>query len=122
MNKRLYADSQRRFLAEGYYFPIHCFTSEEAHAYRLKLEGFEAEHGEPLSGKYRHKMHLLLTWVNELMRHPLILDAVEGILGPDILCWNTNFFIKEAGSPDYISWHQDATYWGLDDSDLQIAA
>ena len=122
MNKRPYPDSQRCFHDDGYYFPVSCLASEEAHAYRLKLERFEAERGGPLTGKYRHKMHLLLTWVNELMRHSRILDAVEEILGPDILCWNTNFFIKEPRSPDFISWHQDATYWGLDNNCLQVAA
>ena len=74
--------------------------------------------GGPLTGRYRHKMHLMLTWVDRLMRHPVILDAAEDVLGPDILCWNTNFFIKEACSSDYISWRQDATYWGLGGSDV----
>ena len=31
-----------------------------------------------------------------MVRHPKILDAIEDLLGPDILCWNTSFFIKEA--------------------------
>ena len=30
------------------------------------------------------------------------------------LCWTTNFFIKEANSPGFVSWHQDAFYWGLE--------
>ena len=62
---------------------------------------------------YRIKPHLLFTWLADLVRHPAILDAVEDVLGPDILCWNTSFFTKEARSPGFVSWHQDATYWGL---------
>ncbi len=47
------------------------------------------------------------------MRSPRILDRVESLLGPDILCWESVLFIKEAKDPAYISWHQDAAYWGL---------
>ena len=42
----------------------------------------------------------------------MILDAVEDIIGPNILCWSSNFFIKEANEKTFVSWHQDFTYWG----------
>jgi ectoine hydroxylase-related dioxygenase (phytanoyl-CoA dioxygenase family) len=70
---------------------------------------------------YRIKPHLLFTWLAELVRHPAVLDAVEDVLGPDILCWNTSFFTKEARSPGFVSWHQDATYWGLSEPDVLTA-
>lgn len=38
---------------------------------------------------------------------------VEEVLGPNLFCWSSSFFIKEAGDPGYVSWHQDSTYWGL---------
>jgi len=69
----------------------------------------------------RHRSHVLFPWINDMIRHPKILDAIEDILGPDILCWNTSFFIKEARDPGFVSWHQDATYWGLDSSDVATA-
>jgi ectoine hydroxylase-related dioxygenase (phytanoyl-CoA dioxygenase family) len=50
-----------------------------------------------------------------------ILDAVEDLHGPDLLCWTTNFFIKEAADPAFVSWHQDATYWGLSEPDVVTA-
>ena len=52
--------------------------------------------GGTLTGPLRHKTHLLFTWLNDLIRHPGILDPVEDIIGPNILCWGTSFFIKEA--------------------------
>ena len=67
------------------------------------------------------KLYLLLNWVNELVRQPRILDAVEDILGPDLLCWQTTFFIKDPGAKGYVSWHQDATYWGLSSPDVCTA-
>ena len=69
----------------------------------------------------RHRSHVLFSWIDEMIRHPKILDAIEDLLGPDILCWNTSFFIKEAHDPGFVSWHQDATYWGLSSSDVATA-
>jgi ectoine hydroxylase-related dioxygenase (phytanoyl-CoA dioxygenase family) len=92
----------------------------EADALRGKLEAFEAGAGI-LEGKLRHKSHLLFTWLNDLVRHPRILDAVEDAIGPNILCWGSSFFIKEPRNPGFVSWHQDSTYWGLDPADVVTA-
>jgi ectoine hydroxylase-related dioxygenase (phytanoyl-CoA dioxygenase family) len=69
----------------------------------------------------RHKSHLLFVWLAELVRCRSILDAVEDLHGPDLLCWTTNFFIKEAADPAFVSWHQDSTYWGLSTPDVVTA-
>jgi len=53
-----------------------------------------------------------------LMRHTTILDSVEKIMGPNILCWNSWFWIKEPYSRSFVSWHQDSNYWGLDTDNL----
>jgi hypothetical protein len=74
-----------------------------------------------IHGNLRHKTHLLFTWADELVHHPAILDAVADVIGPDILCWTTNFFIKEPSSAGFVSWHQDSTYWGLDPADVVTA-
>ena len=73
-----------------------------------------------MRGPVRHKPHLLFTWLNDLIRHPRILDAVEDIIGPDILCWGRTFFTKEARNPAMF-WHQDSTYWGLEPPDIITA-
>ena len=67
----------------------------------------------PLRGPMVFKTHLLFTWVDQLIRSPAILDAVEDILGPDLLAWNTHWFVKEPGDGRYVGWHQDTTYWHL---------
>jgi non-heme Fe2+,alpha-ketoglutarate-dependent halogenase len=104
----------------GYYAPIPVMSADEAAAIRRRLEVHEASHGV-LKGSMRHKSHLLFTWLDGLIRHPAILDAVESVLGPDILCWSSTFFIKEARDPGFVSWHQDSTYWGLDPADIVTA-
>jgi hypothetical protein len=102
----------------GYHFPIDALSATEVADFRRKLEDYEVLSGGPIKGEIRHRSHVLFTWIDEMVRHPKILDAVEDLLGPDILCWNTSFFIKEARDPGFVSWHQDATYWGLSSSDV----
>ena len=108
------------YAAQGYYAPVPVLSTAEAAALRGKLEAFEGGAG-PMAGKLRHKSHLLFTWLNGLIRHPRILDAVEDLIGPDILCWGSSFFIKEPRNPGFVSWHQDSTYWGLDPADVVTA-
>jgi hypothetical protein len=121
MPKLLTADQVSGYRRDGFHFPVRALSVAEAHAYRDRLEEQERALGGPLSGNMRHKVHLLFTWANELARHPKILDAVEDVIGPDILCWSTTFFTKEANSPSFVSWHQDATYWGLSTDDVITA-
>ena len=121
MGKVLSTEAMAQYHRDGFYFPVPALSAAEAHDYRDRLEAHERANGGPLAGGMRHKVHLLFTWANELARHPAILDAVEDVIGPDILCWSTNFFIKEAHSPSFVSWHQDATYWGLSTSDVVTA-
>ena len=102
----------------GYISPVDVLTSDEAAAARAQLEAHEQAMGEPLGPGHRTKAHYLFTWVDDLMRNSKILDAVEDLIGPNILCWGTIFWIKEAHSPSYVGWHQDLQYWGLDTEDL----
>ena len=81
----------------------------------------DAETGAPIRSEMKHKTHLLFRWAADLARNSRVLDAVEDLIGPDILCWSTTFFIKEAHSPSFISYHQDLTYWGLDPADVVTA-
>src|SRR5262249_4779290 len=63
--------------------------------------------------RYRSRTHVLLTWVHGLTRHPAVLDAVESLIGPDIMVYTSTWFIKEPRSAAIAAWHQDATYFGL---------
>jgi non-heme Fe2+,alpha-ketoglutarate-dependent halogenase len=110
-----------QYEADGYLAPIRVMEEGEALALRHKLEAVEAEMGGPLRGDLRHKTHLLFPFLADLVRHPKILDAIEDVLGADILCWSSNFFIKEAADPAFVSWHQDSTYWGLSSPDVATA-
>jgi non-haem Fe2+, alpha-ketoglutarate-dependent halogenase len=118
--KSLSEAAVRHYREFGYHAPVPVLSRAEAKELRGKLEQFESS-GMGMQGAVRHKPHLLFTWLNDLIRHPRILDAVEDIIGPDILCWGTSFFIKERRNPSYVSWHQDSTYWGLEPPDIITA-
>jgi len=121
MTKSLTPAQIAQFEAQGYLAPLPVMDAAEAHELRATLEAIEAGMGGPLRGDIRHKAHLLFPFLADLIRHPAILDAIEDLLGPDLLCWNSNFFIKEADTPSFVSWHQDSTYWGLSSPDVVTA-
>jgi ectoine hydroxylase-related dioxygenase (phytanoyl-CoA dioxygenase family) len=106
------------YARDGFLSPNAALTREQAAECRGKLEAFEAAVGGPLTSEkidppYRSRTHVLLAWVHALARHPAILDAVEDLIGPDILVYTSTWFIKEPESAAIAAWHQDATYFGL---------
>jgi non-haem Fe2+, alpha-ketoglutarate-dependent halogenase len=121
MPKLLSRAQVAHYREEGYLAPIRIMEEAEALAVRARLESVEARMGGPLRGDLRHKSHLLFPFLADLVRHPRLLDAIEDFLGPNLLCWTTNFFIKEAANPAFVSWHQDSTYWGLSAPEVATA-
>ena len=111
----------RQFDKDGYVFPIPVLDSDEVADFRAQLEKTEAAQGGALHPGQRSKSFLLFPWLWDIAHDPRILDPVEQLIGPDILLWNTIFWIKEAGSKSFISWHQDTRYWGLS-SDKVVTA
>jgi non-haem Fe2+, alpha-ketoglutarate-dependent halogenase len=116
----LSAEAVQRYRKDGYISPIRVLSPAEAAGYRERLRAIEAS-GRLPAGGLRSKSHLLLTWVDEIVRNRNVLDAVEGLIGPDILVWGTSFFIKEPRNASFVSWHQDLTYWGLEPADIVTA-
>lgn len=103
-----------KYRRENYLSPLQGITSEKAEYYRRCLDAYEAEHGgHPLTPKMLRKTHVLLPWVADMVRERRILDAVEDVIGPDILIFNSTYFIKEAHSDMITAWHQDSTHFGL---------
>ncbi len=114
-------DEVSGYRTAGFHFPIAVLSAAEAATHVTRLGDFEEAHG-PMH--YRVKPYLIFTSAWEIATHPALLDAVESVLGPDILLWDSSYVIKEPGSSSIVSWHQDLTYWGLDmnsDDDLVSA-
>ena len=121
MSKNLTKNQIKFFHENGFLSPIRIMTSEKAHLYRNKLEKYEKNKGHTINGIDRHKSHLLFQWVYEIVKNKNILDAIEDLLGKNILCWSSNFFIKEPNDNTFVSWHQDSEYWGLEPDDVITA-
>jgi non-heme Fe2+,alpha-ketoglutarate-dependent halogenase len=121
MTKLLTNAQIQQFRQQGYVSPVRVMSAAETAAIRDEIERFEAKSGGPLKGELRHKSHLLFTCLARLVRHPRIVDAIEDLYGRDLLCWTSNFFIKEKSGPAFVSWHQDSTYWGLSTPDVVTA-
>ena len=117
-------DAYRR---DGYLFPLDVFGSGQVDAIRGELEQARRDAVAPgledeLSQLLRTNAQYLLPFVHHVATAPQLLDRVESILGPDLLLWSAEFFIKGAHSDKIVSWHQDLTYWGLGDTDNEITA
>ena len=106
---------------DGFHFPVDVLAADEVAGLRARLEAFETVQGAPLHGTQRVRTNLLFRWMDELMRDPRLLDPVADLIGPDILSWGCHMFVKEAETPDFVSWHQDHQYWGLDSPDVVTA-
>ncbi len=110
-----------RYRKSGYVFPVPGLTPGEAADIRTGIEDFERRTGMVAGHAIRNKGHLKLTQLYDLIFHPQVLDAVESVLGPDILCWGSSLFVKEANDPGFVAWHQDSYYWGLEPDDVVSA-
>ncbi len=102
-----------QYRRDGYAAPIGVLSRFEAAKYRAKLEAAEQALG-PLH--FKPSIYTLLRSAYELASHPAILDAVEAVIGPDIMLYDATFIIKEPNTAAHVSWHQDLTYWGLSHS------
>lgn len=116
--KSLSEDQVAAWRRNGYLYPLPVLNNNELQECQDGLSRFEKWLGAPVNAtkdlKWRTMPHITLPWVTKLARNPRILDAVEDLLGPDILMYTSTFFIKEPGTPMITAWHQDSTYYGLD--------
>ena len=119
-----FADQYRK---DGYVSGLRAFAPETVERLRAEIEALEADHGAGAGGHsldqfFRVNGHVVLPLLADLARTPAILDHVEAVLGPNILAWSVELFIKEPMSMQTVSWHQDITYWGMGETDHEVTA
>jgi non-heme Fe2+,alpha-ketoglutarate-dependent halogenase len=114
MPKILTEGQIEQYRRENFLAPLEALTPEETQHYRACLERYEDEQGGARLAPWQYrKVHVREPWAAELVRIPRVLDAVEDLIGPDILIFNATFFIKEPGENQITAWHQDSTYFGM---------
>jgi len=121
MNALQKEDLRYSYQADGYFSPLPALSLEAANDARSIIELFEKKQGAKLEKKYRHKPHMLMPLLNDIVHSDAVLNYVETIIGPNILCWESVLFIKEPGDKAFVSWHQDVTYWGLEPFEIVTA-
>jgi hypothetical protein len=104
----------QHYAERGFVCPVNVLTDKEVQSYRGELEDWERLRGAPIDFPEKSKSYLLFNWADQLVHHPVILDAVQDLIGPDILVYHSTLFLKEAHSPAFVRWHQDSTYFYLD--------
>ncbi len=117
---KLSPEKEQFYAENGYLYPIRVFSDTEAAEFRRQFDDY-TDQNKDLLGKMIPRerravyglTHLMLPWVYQMASHPRVLDAVEGAIGPNILVWGSDWFVKFARDPAFISWHQDGAYWGL---------
>jgi ectoine hydroxylase-related dioxygenase (phytanoyl-CoA dioxygenase family) len=118
-NKRFILQTKigKIYAENGFFYPLDAITQMEAKELRKDYEAAEKD----LQGDLE-RLALLKAYPNRLLpsfdtltRNEILVDAAKEILGENILVWSAALFIKEAQSPKIVSWHQDLTYWQLND-------
>ncbi len=103
-----------RYRDDNFLTPLDALRPDEARRYLDCFQTYETQQDAgPLQSWQLRKLHVREPWAAELIRDPRILDVVAAIIGPNILVFNSTFFIKESASEQVTAWHQDATYFGL---------
>ncbi|WP_170610428.1 phytanoyl-CoA dioxygenase family protein [Ruegeria arenilitoris] len=115
------------YWGNGFVFPITVFSEAETARLRDELEEIEDSWREadlplPLNMYKRVNAHVVMPSVARIALDPRVLDVVQGVLGPDILLWSAELFIKEPRTTQVVGMHQDLTYWGMGETPDQLTA
>ena len=103
-----------QYKEDGYIAPIDVLTKDEAEEVKGEIEYIEKKWPNEIEGLGRNYVHLISPVLDKVSHNSKILDAVESIIGKDILVCGTTLFIKNPDKKGFVSFHQDAKYIGLE--------
>ncbi|HKD80571.1 MAG TPA: phytanoyl-CoA dioxygenase family protein [Candidatus Angelobacter sp.] len=112
MPKLLSEEQIREYERDGLVFPIQVLSAREVAGARAELEELAAALGGHAEITRLRHLQLFHRWAQDLVLHPRVLDAVEDVIGPDILVHSSTMFWKRPHDAAYVSWHQDGYYAG----------
>jgi len=110
----LTSDQLKQYEEEGYVAPIDVLSKEEAKEVREEIELIEKKWPNELEGLGRNYIHLISPVFDKVCNNKKILDAVESLIGKNILICGTTLFVKNPNEKGFVSFHQDAKYIGLE--------
>ena len=104
----------KKYQDKGYIAPIEALTKDEANEVKEEIEFIEKKWPNELKGLGRNYVHLISPIFDKIVHNSKILDAVEDIIGKNILVGGTTLFIKDPDKKGFVSFHQDAKYIGFE--------
>jgi len=110
----LSANQLKQYEDDGFVSPINILSREKAKEIRNEIELIENEIPDELEKSGRYNAHLISPLLDEVTHNPKILNAVQSLIGEDILVCGTTLFIKNPNEKGFVSYHQDAKYIGLE--------
>jgi non-heme Fe2+,alpha-ketoglutarate-dependent halogenase len=110
----LNSNQLKQYNEEGYVAPLDILTKEEALEARNEIELIEKKMPNEIDKSGRYNVHLISPKLDAIVHNSKILDAVESIIGKNILVCSTTLFIKDPKQEGFVSYHQDAKYIGLE--------
>ena len=110
----LSSNQLKQYEDKGFVSPINIFSKEKAKEVRNEIELIEMDMPEELEKTGRYNAHLISPLLDEVTHNPKILDAVQSLIGKNILVCGTTLFIKNPNKKGFVSYHQDAKYIGLE--------
>ncbi len=110
----LSSNQLKQYEDQGYVYPIEVLSSSEALEAREEIELIEKKMPNEIDKSGRYNVHLISPKLDSIVHNSKILDAVESVIGKNILVCSTTLFIKNPNEQDFVSYHQDAKYIGLE--------
>ncbi|MBR56265.1 phytanoyl-CoA dioxygenase family protein [Candidatus Poribacteria bacterium] len=112
--KSLTPQQIQQFNQKGYIFPLDVFSETEIATHRAYFDQLiEQQINEGKDAYSINGWHSKQPEIYDLVTDSRILDYLEDLLGPDLICWGTHYFCKLPGDTKQVSWHQDASYWPI---------
>jgi len=111
---KLSSNQLQEYNDNGYVAPIDVLSKDEAFEIRKEIENIENKWPDELKGFGRNYVHMISPALDKVCHNSKILDSVESIIGKNILICGTTLFIKNPHEKGFVSFHQDATYIGLE--------
>ncbi|MDA7423471.1 phytanoyl-CoA dioxygenase family protein [Thalassococcus lentus] len=116
-----------QYRQNGFVTGLAAFNADEVRDLRTQIETLERNHtsgsgAHDLGQFFRVNGQLVIPLLARVGRSNRILDAVQSVLGKNLLVWSVELFIKEPRTQSVVSWHQDLTYWGMGETDEELTA
>lgn len=106
---KLADDDVKFFFENGYLPPFDAFSEQEVREFQAEIDVARKEVCSHYGIVTDRDHHLSLPTMMEFIRRPAVVERCAQLLGPDLVCWRSQFFYKPPHGKA-VQWHQASTY------------